>query len=414
MLSIMTNHKFYYIISFLLIGQFVFSQTNNLSSSPYSVYGLGVNNEINPGKTNALGNTGIAMPFENSINNLNPASFGNIPDKGFFFDIGMKAESETLFENGNEESRFNANFSNMAIAFPITKRSGIGLTLIPFTNVGYVVLGIETEIDGSSGTFLSNIDGSGGLNDIRLNYGYSVNKNLNIGLNGSFLWGKITENETDLIEESLLFISEENYYNGFRFGAGFQYTLNDKISVGSIINFPTNLKGDQSVFVVINNSPTVEIEDNLDAFKLPLEIGFGTRVKLNEHLFFNIDYKRNFWNSTDQSDSIGDYVDQDFIGIGAEFVPRRNGFKYWERINYRAGFNFDNGSLAINNTRINNFALNVGVGLPLKSERNSIVNFGYTYGQKGQINNGLIKENYHLVTLNFSLEGIWFEKRYID
>ncbi len=414
MLSIMTNHKFYYTISFLLIGQFVFSQTNNLSSSPYSVYGLGVNNEINPGKTNALGNTGIAMPFENSINNLNPASFGNIPDKGFFFDIGMKAESETLFENGNEESRFNANFSNMAIAFPITKRSGIGLTLIPFTNVGYVVLGIETEIDGSSGTFLSNIDGSGGLNDIRLNYGYSVNKNLNIGLNGSFLWGKITENETDLIEESLLFISEENYYNGFRFGAGFQYTLNDKFSVGSIINFPTNLKGDQSVFVVINNSPTVEIEDDLDAFKLPLEIGFGTHVKLNEYLFFNIDYKRNFWNSTDQSDSIGDYVDQDFIGIGAELVPRRNGFKYWERINYRAGFNFDNGNLAINNTRINNFAINVGVGLPLKSGRNSIVNFGYTYGQKGQINNGLIKENYHLVTLNFSLEGIWFEKRYID
>jgi len=410
----MTNKTFFYTILVVLIGQLNFAQTNNLSSSPYSIYGLGASNEINPGKTNALGKTGIAMPFDNSINNLNPAAFSNIPENGFYFDIGVKAEKETLFEDGKEEARFNANFSNMAIAFPITKKSGVGITLIPFTNVGYVVLGVETEIDGSTDTFISNIDGSGGLNDIKLNYGYSINKNLRLGVSGSFLWGKITENETDLIEENLLFISEENYYNGFRLGAGFQYIIKDMFSFGSIINFPTKLKGEQTVLVAVNNSATINIEDDLDAFKLPLEVGFGTHFKLNENLFFNIDYRRNFWDATNQSDLIGDYVDQDFFGIGTEFIPKKNGFKYWERINYRAGFNFDNGNLAINNNRVNNFALNIGVGLPLKSGGNSLLNFGYSYGQKGQVNNGLIKENYHLVTFNFSLAGKWFEKRYID
>ena len=414
MLFTMTNKTFFYTILVVLIGQLNFAQTNNLSSSPYSIYGLGASNEINPGKTNALGKTGIAMPFDNSINNLNPAAFSNIPENGFYFDIGVKAEKETLFEDGKEEARFNANFSNMAIAFPITKKSGVGITLIPFTNVGYVVLGVETEIDGSTDTFISNIDGSGGLNDIKLNYGYSINKNLRLGVSGSFLWGKITENETDLIEENLLFISEENYYNGFRLGAGFQYIIKDMFSFGSIINFPTKLKGEQTVLVAVNNSATINIEDDLDAFKLPLEVGFGTHFKLNENLFFNIDYRRNFWDATNQSDLIGDYVDQDFFGIGTEFIPKKNGFKYWERINYRAGFNFDNGNLAINNNRVNNFALNIGVGLPLKSGGNSLLNFGYSYGQKGQVNNGLIKENYHLVTFNFSLAGKWFEKRYID
>jgi len=40
-----------------------------------------------------------------------------------------------------------------------------------------------------------------------------------------------------------------------------------------------------------------------------------------------------------------------------------------------------------------------------------MLNINYSYGGKGQISNGYVKENYHLLSLNFSLEGIWFLKR---
>jgi hypothetical protein len=43
-----------------------------------------------------------------------------------------------------------------------------------------------------------------------------------------------------------------------------------------------------------------------------------------------------------------------------------------------------------------------------------MLNLGYSYGQRGQISNGLIKENYHLLTLNLSFEGIWFKRRKIN
>jgi hypothetical protein len=43
-----------------------------------------------------------------------------------------------------------------------------------------------------------------------------------------------------------------------------------------------------------------------------------------------------------------------------------------------------------------------------------MLNFGYSYGQKGQVSNGLIKENYHTLTLNFSLEDLWFVKKKIN
>ena len=401
---------------FLSAGQISISQSNsnNLSSSPYSLYGLGLSNDISTGKTNGLGKTGIAIPSNTLINNLNPASFAAVPKGSFLFDIGIKAERETLFENGKIEPKFNANFSNIAIAFPITKNSGFGLTLIPFTNVGYSISGVETGIDGSTDTFLSDINGSGGLNDLKLNFGYSINDKIRLGLSGSYLFGIIKEEEINTINESILNISEESYYNGFRLGIGLQYKLNDKISIGGIVNLPTYLSGSQTRTVIVNGDEPNETEDNLESFKLPLEMGFGLQAKLNEKLYFNIDYKKNFWDTTNQSDFIGDYVDQDFIGFGAEFTPERNSTNYWQRINYRAGFNMDNGNLAIKDERVTNYALNIGLGLPINTRRHSSFNLGYAYGQKGQVTNSLIKENYHTLTLNFSLEDLWFVKRKIN
>lgn len=408
------NKRFLCAIVMCLVINFVDAQTNGLSSSPYSLYGLGVQNELSTGKANTLGITGLALPSDTFINNLNPASYGGILTNRFLMDVGIKAQNETLYEDDISEKRFNANFSSLAFAFPLTKNSGFGFTLIPFTNVGYQVFGIETQIDGSTDTFTSNINGSGGLNDLNINYGYAINNSFRLGVKGSFLFGKIEENEIDIIGESVLTIAEENYYNGFRLGLGFQYDIKEKYRFGGVINLPTKLKGDQTNTVFVLDAGTTTNEIVLDDFKLPLEVGFGTNFKLNNRLMVNLDYRRNFWSETNQSDSVGTYVDQDILGFGAEYVRDSNGLKFWERVNYRFGFNIDNGNLEINGARVNNRSLGIGLGLPIKHGRNTMLNFGYTYGQKGQISNGLIKENYHLLTFNFSLEGIWFQKRLYD
>jgi hypothetical protein len=411
-MPLMNNKPYhiFYSICLLCMSQITFSQSNGLSSSPYSLYGLGLSNDLNTGKTNALSNTGLAMPSKYSINNLNPASLGSIPKGSFLYDVGLKLQKETLYEDGNQESRLNGNFSNLALAFPLSAKSGLGITLIPYTNVGYIVTRIESPIDGSTDSFITNIKGSGGLNDIQLNYGYSLTDNFRLGLRGSFLFGKIKEDETDFIGSNTLNINETFFYNGFRLGAGIQYDINNKISVGSFINLPIKLNGDHTRSVIGGVVPLDE-ENDLEAFKLPLEIGFGLHAKLSDKLFFNLDYKRNFWDATNQSDLIADYVDQDFIGFGTEFIPRKNSTNYWRRVNYRAGFKMDNGNLAIKDDRITNSSISFGLGFPFGNQRrHSFINLGYSYGQKGQVENGLIKENFHTLTLNLSLEDLWFQK----
>jgi len=75
--------------------------------------------------------------------------------------------------------------------------------------------------------------------------------------------------------------------------------------------------------------------------------------------------------------------------------------------------NYDTGFLEIDNKRITNKAISIGVSLPIESTF-STLNISYSYGQRGRISNGLIKENYHKLSVNLSLDGIWFVKRKID
>ena len=381
-------------------------------------------NETSTGKINGLGKSGIAMSSSTYINNSNPASFAGIPLNSIFYDFGFKAETNTLSENGRKNSNLIANFSNIAIAFPLSKKSGFGVTLIPFTSVGYTLSNIESDIEGSINSFYSDIDGEGGINNLKLNYGYALDNKFRLGLTGSVLFGKITQTQTSTIplianntlSTSSISLYDENYYSGFRLGAGLQYDISKNISFGAIINLPTILSADNDR-TATSSTETLETSisnRNIDDFKLPLELGFGFQSKIKESFSFTFDYKKNFWYNTNQTDQLGTYVDQDFFGLGLQYAAKKRNAKFFNRLEYRAGFNYDSGNLEVNDQRIKNQSINLGFGIPLSSYSNSMINIGYSYGSKGQITNGLIKENYHLLSINLSLEGIWFQKRKIN
>ena len=395
-----------------------FSQSNSLSSSPYSLYGLGISNELNTGKTNALGRTGIALPSSTEINNLNPASYASIPLNRFFYDIGLQYEINELEDKGGAESKTNGNFSNLAFALPLNKKSGIGLSLVPYTNIGYSISQFESTIEGSADTYFTTINGSGGLSDLKLNYGYSLMDNLRLGVSASVLFGKVTENEINIINNNVLQLKEDNHYSGFRFGLGMQYDLSENFSIGSIFNLPTTLDGDQyqDIFQYYNGILTNSSreENNISSFSLPSEIGFGFNAKLWKDLSITGDYRREFWSGTNQTDGIGTYIDNDFLGLGVEFNPGGNPLNYANHIQYRAGFNYDSGNLSVSGNPVNSNTLSLGIGLPVKRGANSMFNLMYSYGTKGQVSDGLIQEKYHLLSLNISLEDIWFVKSKFD
>lgn len=394
-------------------------QSEALTSSPYSLYGLGTINQTGIASSNGMGYSGIGLKTDREINNLNPANYALISKNSFFYDLGVRAQNNTYSNADDSEAKTNFNFSNFALAFSLMNGLGVGITMVPYSDVGYSILGIQTNIEGSNETFESNVTGSGGLSNLRINLGYGVTKKLRLGTSLSFLFGSIEEEESFVISDGAFQLNEQTNYSGVRLGFGLHYDLTDKITIGSTIQLPTSLGGylKRSVVKSLDGSQiTVENNANSDVsdFKMPMELGFGLSATLFKSLTLNADYKRNFWDATDQTENIGEYVDQDVFAYGAEYLINGKSLKYIERIRYRAGFNYDNGYLALNDSKIDGYTITAGLGFPVNSYSGSLINLSYSYGAKGQIQNMLIRENYHLLTLNLSLEDIWFQKRKYD
>ncbi len=414
------NKTPYFILAVILLAlNSITAQSEALTSSPYSLYGLGVINQSSIGFTNGLGYTGIGIGTDTQINNLNAANYGLIPANSFYYDVGIRGGYNTYSSSTDNESKTTLNFADLAVAFRITEGLGMGITMVPYTDVGYTLVGLETNIEGSTETFESNVSGLGGLSDLKLNIGYAVTDILRFGLSTSFLFGNIEEQEYFVISSSALSTSEETNYSGFRVGLGMQFDITDKITMGSTMQLPSSLKGNLTRTVVkyLDGSEiTVEDDesDTVDNFDMPLEVGIGFSARVMESLTLSADYKKNYWSKTGQEENLGKYEDQDIVSFGAEYVNNPTSFKYADRIRYRAGFNYDNGYLAVNGIKVDSYNITAGIGLPIGQGLRSLMNLSYSYGAKGQIENILVKENYHLLTLNLSFADLWFQKRLIN
>ncbi|MGB5817946.1 MAG: hypothetical protein WBG90_00580 [Saonia sp.] len=396
-----------------------FAQTNNLTGSPYSLFGLGVTTSSNIGKNSALGNGGYALGADGFINNLNPASYGSFPEKTFILDFGFLAEISTIANRNTEERRLAANFSNLAIASSIDSKSSFGISIVPYTDVGYSLIGIESNVEGSTDQFTSNVLGSGALNELRFSYGRSFMERLRIGANISLLFGSIEEREALNAGASSLIITEQNTYNGFQFGFGLQYDFNDKFGFGLAMNLPTSLSGtqDRDVQKTLDFSPATvdeETDIDLDNFDLPIEINTGIVFRPKKNIGINLDYSVKLWNATDQRDNVGVFVDQYTYAIGGEYTVDANSFKFWERIAFRAGFNYDTGYLRINDNSVNSYAFTAGLGIPLGYRSRSKVNISFASNNRGTTEGILVEERFSTININFSLNDIWFLKRKID
>ncbi|MGY5850633.1 hypothetical protein [Salegentibacter sp. F14] len=412
----MNKFKFLFLILFSY-STLSTSQSNELSNSPYSYFGLGLTNKLGPGKTNALGKAGIALSSVEEINNLNPASLAAVPLNDFFYDVGLRYQESFLSKNGEIENKSNGNFSSLSIALPLSPKSGLGISLLPFTNVGYTINGIETDFEGTEQKFFSIIEGYGGLNDFKVSFGTNFSEKLRMGASGSLIFGTITEKERSIIQTNAIVVREKSTYVGARIGLGLQYDWSEKLTGGLVINSPSELYGGQvQAYSQVYQGQTLEGSHDLElqSFYLPLEVGIGIETRLGQKMTAYLDYKRNFWNQTDQSDKIGDYVDQDLLGVGLEYSPGGNPLKYLNRMKYRGGFEYDSGNLEIGNEKVQNVAFSLGLGFPINPRRKSMINFHYSYGKEGQLSTIMVQENFHLLSVNLSLHDIWFVKRKFD
>ncbi|MGJ8745189.1 hypothetical protein [Polaribacter sp.] len=398
----------------------LFGQNN--TNTPYSLYGLGVENKTATGGLTGLGNTGIAQsnPFE--INLFNPASLGNILQKSFLYEFGLNGTYTTLKTQNISESSSNGNISHIAIAFPIKKDWGLGVGLLPYTKTGYNI-DVENAIEGSTDTYITRITGVGGLNKFYISTGFKVIKDLTLGVDISFLFGSI-EQESQIYTDSYVSITDQNHYGGVKLKTGFQYKLPTikgiETTLGGTLELPSSLSGNQTrtSYKTSSGDTSVSIEDevenDLDNFELPFTYGFGITSLINKKFTTSLDYRKLLWNDTKQEQNNESYANQSIYAFGLQYMSAKNKYDYWSNVKYRFGLNYNTGFLKISNQQIDSYFVSVGVGMPMKKYSNDNFNISYSYGREGTLENKLIQENFHKITLNLNFVGKWFDKRKID
>lgn len=392
----------------------------NDTSTPYSLFGLGVENKTATAGLTGLGNTGIAQNTSGEINLFNPASLGNIELNTFLYEFGLNGLYSTIKTSRVSENTHDFNFSHVVIAFPLKKNLGISIGLLPYTKVGYDI-DMVNAVEGSEESYSSRITGSGGLNKFYLSSGMQVLDKLSLGVDLTYLFGSITQ-ETNLYYGTLVNITDVNYYRGLKFKAGLQYNLikteNKDVMLGAVLELPTGLKADQernSYKVSTGDSQIImenAVEEELADFESPLSLGFGIRTLLNNRLSTSFDFTKLYWDDTKQTQNTDYYSDQSIYAFGLEYTPVEKFYKYWSRLNYRFGINYNTGYLNISDQKIDSYFVSAGLGIPLSGKAK--LNIAYSYGKEGTVTNNLVQENFHKLTLNLSFIGNWFNKRKID
>ncbi len=414
------------LIIFLSIQSF--AQTNNIS--PYSFFGIGEQTAQKTVEEISMGEIGTAFSSPYQLSFSNPASLASLRLTTY----ALAGVNKTIKINDgiNSETASTASLSYMALGIPLGAKAGFSFGLQPNTTVGYSLLQ-EFRDDEDNLIAINKFQGEGGTNRVFVGFGYKLLENLSVGLETAYVFGT---NENTLLNRrdqvTLATMHKTNStISGVTLKGGLQYNtkINNKLNlkIGGVLNLSNDLsnEGEEYLFSVINTSddfvsPRDTIVNNSfnSKIKNPLITTISTGVGQENKWYAGIEYS--FQNAIEFTDNILDqntiasYGKSNRLSVGGFYVPKYNSISsYLSRITYRAGFKFKKTGLVVNNTEVNDFGMSFGVGLPMGKQLSKI-NLGFELGKRGELNSGLIKENYINFRLSLSLNDKWFNKRKLD
>ncbi|NVJ88297.1 MAG: hypothetical protein HWD82_02500 [Flavobacteriaceae bacterium] len=416
--------------SFIAFGQ-------RFSSSPYSYFGIGEEFSSRTVEQNAMGGIGVAYGHYKYLNFTNPAAFSKV--RFTTYTLGAFNHDLTVKTNTNSQSSTSTSLSYVAVAFPVGQKAAISFGLQPISAIGY---SLNNSIFDTSGNLeqYSSFEGTGGVHRIYAALGYNVFKGLSLGIEGDFNFGNLENSilsQTRNVALATRFTENSNVRGGsIKLGALYEHQLKNQLTVtaGVSVKLANELSlsgSDYFYSLAVTNSGAEIPKDTLSSnsingkFNLPLRSTIGIGLGKLDKWYVGAEYEMQDAFSTTNLTSISTgpyrYDNKSRFSVGGFYLPKINSISsYFDRITYRAGLRIERSGLLIdgtgtgsNFTSINDFGINFGLGLPLK--RLSTINVGVEYGQRGTLENNLVKENYLNLRLSLSLTDLnWFQKRKID
>lgn len=404
----------------------VHAQNATKENAPYSRYGIGEIKDGSGMNLRGIGGASAAYANPHIVNTENPASYSFL--KLTTYEAGVEASMRSI-QSGTEKYKTGTlALSYLTIGIPMGKNFGMALGLKPQSRVYYHIAD-SANIPGL-GNSVRDYIGDGGLNYV---YGGLAGKykGFSLGFNLGYSFGSInnTSRLTSLDTFAVLnteFLRQTSI-GGLQYKLGAQYETNLNKRMGLRLGATAQLE--QSLNATRNDyrmqfyygSNGARVNDSVFSsgdidgkIVLPLSYSGGAQlygVNWNINASFDATKWSDFCNF-EQPDSLADQTWA--LHVGGEYTPDPlNITKYFQRVTYRLGFSYGKDYVQLRGEEMNYFTVAAGISFPFRRSTDRIHTV-FEYGQRGTLNNGLLKESFYRLGVGISLNDRWFIKRKYD
>lgn len=418
------------------------AQTNN--NSPYSISGLGILSPNDFMHQRMMGGLNTAMDSSGSFAFSNPASLNNVTLTDMEFGTSLDNVRQTSGTARNDYNTGRFDYVGLGIPLSLKRKIGLGVGLSQFSNVDYFITndGVEDSVNTQTA-----FEGTGGLYQFQLALGFQIYKGWSAGWNTSPIIGTVVSNIDKNYESTpnkFSFRSKTtDYYSGFSHRAGVQYNgrLKNNIhhSFGVSYGFGSELEVNTDKFIRTYNSAgnffidtVLRKSDEARTLSLPSSFSVGYSIGDRKHWLLGIQYSSQGWSDFTDLNNQSNYFDQNTYSIGGYFQAKGYGEEeyagrkernknYFKVVRFYYGLSYSNLYMNSFSEQVDELGINFGLGLPIirstyVEEKKKIgvisrVNVGVGYQQRGNSDNGLIKENIFQIRIGTNFNDKWFTKR---
>ncbi|MCA6493957.1 MAG: hypothetical protein IM545_01820 [Chitinophagaceae bacterium] len=412
---------FYCCASILLLSEPVIAQNN---TSPYSMLGIGDLEKSNFDRTSGMGHAGVALSSNRFIYQANPASFAALDEHFLFFEAS--ARFKNISYTGTPITDLTSNVSNdlqfkkVSLGTKVTPRWAVGFGLNPYSTVSYSFAGVKA-IQGSNLFADAFYSGTGSTSLASLTNSYAVSKNLQVGLQTSFVFGHMEESETlagQLADSLINTVRNRNVGQArFKFGAQYKTALNKQwdVALGGTYTPKTNLWSNTSLKARSGN--TVLLQNDFyesSYFTLPVTYQVGMATTFKKAFTLALDYQYEGWRQTNYRGA--SYILDDSRRYSGGFEYSKKGTyldQAYEKFFLQTGVFYTDSYLRINGVQIKDYGITLGAGAELsRTPLSSLaIQAALELGVRGTTNKGLIRESYSQFTLSLCYRDFWLSRK---
>jgi hypothetical protein len=385
----------------------VFSYAQHSTNSPYSSIGVGELDGKIYGLNSGTANVGIGTYRSGFLNLTNPAAIA-VDSLFFIFDVSLSGNISQYSTAQANEYVHNANIKKVAFGVRTFPKLIVSAGILPYSNVQYRIKSdgyIEGKMDEQYTTYY---EGSGGLSKVFLAASYKLFPSLYVGVNASYLFGRINRTES-LLNQSNQTTSEVDKVL-FDFGLLYdtKLNMNTSVSAGLVLGYKSKIK--MKNYQTLSSIGSTKTKTSTYT-SLPGNVGVGFAIQNNSgrsYKMFAIDYKFYNWANIASPDPSMDYSNNHRVNIGVEYVPNyRTSRNYFQRMQYQLGTYFERSHLVINGKPMSEIGVTAGLIFPLKNNYTQIF-MSADIGNKGGA--GLMNEKFIRINLGVSVQQMWFIK----